>query len=760
MKKFIVFLYIIISGIQLAAQPVPNGRRLREIIADKYSDGNLLIGGTTGSWALYTTTGKIMNREFSYVTPENDFKQAQIHPDNVQWKWSRADAWKNQVLTNKQILRMHGPISPQCSNWAKNDSRTPGELEKNMRDFMEALCKRYNGKTNFEYLDVVNETVINGAWHKNKSGTDWEVPWYIIGQDTDENKTPLYIKYAFEIAKEHAPDLKFVFNQHEQTISKGSWNLIKETIMYLRNQGLRVDAIGWQAHVSAGWEKIAGQTQALRELIDWAHANDLEFHVTEQSVYLDGNSQQYFQEQAETYKAIIDILVEKSENGKVAWNTWHIDDKTGWRPDEYPAMFDNEYQPKPAYYAVQLALEAKGDYTTQHQLAIKITDSNQEKIQNSSIVVDNDTIITNEKGEAIFNVTAGLYNIRAFKRHFETFQSEQLSVYSDTVFAFQLDSAEVFYNVSFVIKDSVTSQNLSGAELTFNQEKHSTGVEGEIFISSNPGNFELLVQKNNYYPLEGNYTINSDTTFTIYLTKSHVSAKFRLKDGAQPVNNARVILGNDTVYSNVVGVCNFNAIPFNTSLSYSIEKENYKFITGNLTAVSDTSLLVQMQATLGNIIFDITAEEGIIQNASVLINNESVDFSEDGKARVYNYSFDQWYSYQIISDNFRTYSDSIYLQSDTTLTIVLVLTGLQQWKYNDQLVVYPNPAKNKVFIRSGLPLQNARIYNLAGKLIRQIKNVTLLSNEIQVNYLKNGQYYIVFTTSHDHNITVPLLIQR
>ena len=112
-----------------------------------------------------------------------------------------------------------------------------------MREFATALCQRYNGQPGFKYMDVVNETVTNGQWHKNKPGNVWEYPWYKIGRDTDFRRTPLYIKYAFEIADEYAPDVKLTYNQHEREISADSWNLIKDTIRYLRNQGLRVDGI-------------------------------------------------------------------------------------------------------------------------------------------------------------------------------------------------------------------------------------------------------------------------------------------------------------------------------------------------------------------------------------------------------------------------------------------------------------------------------------------------------------------------------------
>jgi len=356
LKKYLLILFCCIFSLELYAQvPEPSGRRLRNIAEVQFPDKSIVIGATTGSWAFGTNTGLIMDREFGYVTPENDFKQAVIHPDPTTWKWDRSDAWLQHIIDNNQILRMHCPVSPQCSDWAKGDSRTPEELETNMREFFKAVCQRYNGKPGFEYMDVVNETVVQGVWHTNKPGTNWECPWYKIGQDNDKNNTPLYIKYAFEIAQQYAPDIKFIYNQHDS--DPASWELIKETIDYLRNKGLRVDGIGWQAHVDNGFANAENMNH-LRNLIDWAHNNDLEFHITEASVWLkDGNSQTALEEQADTYKAILEVLLEKHFTGKVAWNIWHIDDGHGWHTEWYPSLFDNNYMAKPAYYAIQDALE-------------------------------------------------------------------------------------------------------------------------------------------------------------------------------------------------------------------------------------------------------------------------------------------------------------------------------------------------------------------------------------------------------------------
>jgi GH35 family endo-1,4-beta-xylanase len=304
-----------------------------------------------------------------------------IHPDNLSWNWVASDEWVDHIYFNFQILRMHCPIGPQCSNWAMNDDRTAEELDTNMCVFLDSLCKRYNGTPGFEYMDVVNETVVSGNWHMNKTGTGWECPWYVIGLDTHD--VPIYIVNAFKICDSLAPDIKLIYNHHEEPSNTASWNLIEQTVLYLKDLGLRVDGIGWQAHVDVGWES-ASRLNDLRNLIDWAHSNDLEFHVTEASVWIkDEPTQEDFEEQAVTYRAILDVLLEKRFTGKVGWNTWNIDDNYGWYtkynpPNWYPSLFDSNYAAKPAYYAIQAALEGEAgieDFTDDEPVAFRLNNS-------------------------------------------------------------------------------------------------------------------------------------------------------------------------------------------------------------------------------------------------------------------------------------------------------------------------------------------------------------------------------------------------
>jgi GH35 family endo-1,4-beta-xylanase len=340
----------------------PEGKRLRDILGEKHSGTNVLIGGTTGSWAFDSITGLILDREFSYVTPENDFKHTRVRQDSTTWNWAAADAWLEHIKANNQVLRIHGPISPQIATWARGDQVPIDTLKNELESYMTALCQRYNNAEGIIMLDVVNETVHEGEWKKDEPGYgDWELPWYRIGQNTDSLQTPIYITSAFELATKYAPNLKLIYNQHENPDQIDSWDMIKSTVHYLREKGSRVDGLGWQAHVDDGWATEKNLIH-LDNLITWCFNNDLSFHVTEATVWIDStNTEQNLESHAYTYAQILKTILNRHKEGEVTWNTWNIDDRYAWHKDRKPTLFDTNFNAKPAYYAIQEALKEELD---------------------------------------------------------------------------------------------------------------------------------------------------------------------------------------------------------------------------------------------------------------------------------------------------------------------------------------------------------------------------------------------------------------
>ncbi|WP_170110300.1 endo-1,4-beta-xylanase [Flavilitoribacter nigricans] len=335
-----------------AAQEIQPKNSIRTLVAQKFPAGNAFIGAATHYDLFGTETIELLDREFGYVTPANDFKQTRIHPRPGEWNWKASDAWVEHARRHGQVLRLHAPISPQCSKWVKNDARMADELALMLDEYLTALCLKYNGVANIKWLDVVNETIDkkNGDWFGPKPGTDsWENPWPQMGYDENhELRPPIYIKKAFEIANRHATSMQLIINQHG-ALEPFVWEKMKALVAYLRESGLRVDGLGWQAHIDVGWEQIPGNLERLQELIRWCHRNELEFHITEFNVWLKGKKAGDRSAQAETFTAIGKVLLDGAATGTVGLNYWQIRGSETPHPDWDGCIFDEQLRPKPAY---------------------------------------------------------------------------------------------------------------------------------------------------------------------------------------------------------------------------------------------------------------------------------------------------------------------------------------------------------------------------------------------------------------------------
>ena len=336
-------------------------------LVDSLQLKNFYIGVANGYYHQDDLSYVIAKREFSYITPTNDFKQSTVHPTFDKWDWSRPDLLVRNCRNNKQVIRMHGPISPQCSPWVKDDNRTASQLTQMLNEYTIELYKRYNKSASLiQWMDVVNETIATshisggenypdveaGDWFSSRTGNDsWENPWTIIGYDeSSEIKVPLYIDMAFKNADEYAPDIKHVINEHGQ-LEEIVWEKMKKLVKYLRNKGRRVGGLGWQCHIDAGWEKIPGNLERLDSIIKWCHENDLEFHVTEMNVWM--KDQYNEDDQASTIGEILRVLLQNNETGVVTLNFWNIKDKDTPYDSWHGCVWDDNCAPRKAYTRIK-----------------------------------------------------------------------------------------------------------------------------------------------------------------------------------------------------------------------------------------------------------------------------------------------------------------------------------------------------------------------------------------------------------------------
>ena len=137
-----------------------------------------------------------------------------------------------------------------------------------------------------------------------------------------------------------------------------TWEKVKKTILYLKEKGYKIDGVGWQAHLKENSRVVDNpeDLKYLSELIDWAHANNLDFHITEFDYYIKpgDNTPKNYKEQAEAYTKILTVLLDKRKTGVVTFNVWGMIDGTDSKNHQF--LYDKNLKPKPAYFAIKDAL--------------------------------------------------------------------------------------------------------------------------------------------------------------------------------------------------------------------------------------------------------------------------------------------------------------------------------------------------------------------------------------------------------------------
>jgi endo-1,4-beta-xylanase len=350
----------------LAGQNVP---ALKDVFKDTF-----LIGGALNRPLV---TGKDPNaaaiaaKHFNTATPENDLKWQLVHPQPNQYNWEPGDSFvafceKNKLFAVGHCLVWHA----QTPRWVFQDEAgnalTRDALLARMKDHIMTVAGHYRGR--IKGWDVVNEAL-------NDSGTlrdDARGPWFrIIGQG-DPNKKYDHIENAFRWAREADPEAELYYNDYNLEVSKAKCDAAVALVKYLKSKGLRIDGVGIQLHGGLTYPSVQGLEYALTNLA----ATGVKVMITELDIRTQNRaprgadvSQVNRQSTsdasaatAETQKKLADKYVEifsvllqhKKDISRVTF--WGVYDKTSWIGGS-PLLFDRNYQPKEAFFAVVKAAQ-------------------------------------------------------------------------------------------------------------------------------------------------------------------------------------------------------------------------------------------------------------------------------------------------------------------------------------------------------------------------------------------------------------------
>ncbi len=274
---------------------------------------------------------------------------------------------------NNMHIHLHPLIGPDqyMPKWLTEGDYTAEELEKIMRDYITLILTRY---PDISSVDVVNESLNgldeNGDFIWNMEDNIWlKMGWY----EGKNHRFPRFLIEAFKIATEVAPEgVKLVYNENKNSTVDSRYGLATLKLYHaLREEGVRVDAIGLQMHMAMrnvngvlgeSWE-LDYDFDKLREYIALCEEQEVDFFISEFDMEMPENpTQDDYEEQGRYYGEFMSILLE-SPRFK-SFKTWGTADSFSWiRPwrgyNGQPLLLDMNFERKPSYYKM---LEAINNY--------------------------------------------------------------------------------------------------------------------------------------------------------------------------------------------------------------------------------------------------------------------------------------------------------------------------------------------------------------------------------------------------------------
>ncbi|CAH8296718.1 endo-1,4-beta-xylanase [Mariniflexile fucanivorans] len=301
-----------------------------------------------------TILQKLQIDNFNSITATSDMKMQSILPAENQYNWKTADIILQYAEKNNQRLFGHNLIwHSSTPKWVEEkgekDSIWLGNF---MQQYIKTYVGRYKGKV--AAWDVVNEAFASSG------GNYRETFWYKkLGES--------YIEKAFRYAHEADANAVLFYNDFNIERDTVKLNAVLNMVKEFKEKGVPIHGIGFQMHI-----RMDIPDEIIAYSLKKAAATGLQIHLSEVDIIFNthnderlGGIENYSvltdemkQAQAEKYKSLIKMykeIVPKAQQFGITF--WDFTDRDSWikgffNMKDWPCIYDDNLQPKPAYFAV------------------------------------------------------------------------------------------------------------------------------------------------------------------------------------------------------------------------------------------------------------------------------------------------------------------------------------------------------------------------------------------------------------------------
>jgi GH35 family endo-1,4-beta-xylanase len=308
---------------------------------------------------------------------DNEFNFGQASWGGTRWKREGNSDFNdvNAVINwskahyNKVFAQLIVGPNGYMPDWFKNGTFTPAEMDGLLKGLVKEFMETNDNKSKVDVWGVANEVFSNDGTYVNMKWNEmgWEDDASgLTGTDKINLKHPVFIGKAFQYSRQMTQallelrDHDFEYNTSASayyTKHKAYYQLLR----HLKAKGYPVDVVGIQAHYNVG-SGIGGGYELFKNTIEKFKATGVQVHLTELDIIVPkiNNALQPWslaladQQKTDYYNAVKAAV----EAGVSLISLWGVRDNNdpGWRFGQYPLLYDENYNRKPAYYGVQKAL--------------------------------------------------------------------------------------------------------------------------------------------------------------------------------------------------------------------------------------------------------------------------------------------------------------------------------------------------------------------------------------------------------------------
>jgi endo-1,4-beta-xylanase len=317
-----------LGALAMAAPAMAAGSTLK---AAAEADGRYFGTEVTGNMINNSTITNLAAQQFDMVTPGNEMKWDTTEPSNGSYNFGPADNIVSWAQSHGMRVRGHNLVwHSQLPSWVS--SLPLNQVQSVMESHITTEVTHFKGKV--YSWDVVNEPFNDDGTFRS------DVFYQAMGQG--------YIADALRTAHAADPNAKLYLNDYNIEGENAKSNAMYNLVSSLKSQGVPIDGVGFESHF------IVGQVPSsmLANMQRFA-ALGVDVAVTEldDRIQLPASSAN-LQQQASDYATVVKDCLAVPRC--VGVSQWGVGDADSWIPGTFSGwgaatMYDQNYQPKPAY---------------------------------------------------------------------------------------------------------------------------------------------------------------------------------------------------------------------------------------------------------------------------------------------------------------------------------------------------------------------------------------------------------------------------